>query len=195
MNVAESDRLLAADPNAGYSAHAGAQPQRIPVPSRCARCYQSIWMLDTRRLPPSASALRHHGAGKPAPSAGCGIGRDPSRRRVAAAVQRRRRWHPRAPNSCSLRVCDQPRPPRPRWAQRCSTLSAKVDDVRRITADDAEAGRGCWPVSTCLALPRPVNRLSGLADGDRTILRRFNLFRRNPTAGQRQPSKSSRLRR
>lgn len=93
-----------------------------------------------------------------------GIGRDLVAAVFAAAVAQARSVAPgvRAAQQLLVASVRSTQAAATTLAQRRSTLSAKVDDVRRIVlADDAEDS-GCWPVSTCLAWPRPAHRLSGL---------------------------------
>lgn len=167
MNVAESDRLLGGyDPNAGYSAHAGAQPQRIPVPSL-------LRALLSEHLDAGYAAVAAERERAAAPR--CWQARAVSwmwqalaatlvAAVFAAAVAQARSVAPgvRAAQQLLVASVRSTQAAATTLAQRRSTLSAKVDDVRRIVlADDAE-GQRLLAVSTCLAWPRPAHRLSGL---------------------------------
>lgn len=147
MNVAESDRLLGGyDPNAGYSAHAGAQPQRIPVPSL-------LRALLSEHLDAGYAAVAAERERAAAPR--CWQARAVSwmwqalaatlvAAVFAAAVAQARSVAPgvRAAQQLLVASVRSTQAAATTLAQRRSTLSAKVDDVRRIVlADDAEGQR------------------------------------------------------
>lgn len=142
MNVAESDRLLGGyDPNAGYSAHAGAQPQRIPVPSL-------LRALLSEHLDAGYAAVAAERERAAAARAVSWMWQALAATLVAAvfaaAVAQARSVAPgvRAAQQLLVASVRSTQAAATTLAQRRSTLSAKVDDVRRIVlADDAEGQR------------------------------------------------------